>query len=302
MHKLAAFVLAALVIGGCGAIEQTTTTEATTTTAPPQTAPVTEAQAAPESEAPCLTGDRPFAREGIISAFGGANGDATMISGIRWVSHPGCERVMIDLLTADGAPAGAIDPVGVDYEAVTGVIRVNLPDAIAKSAISDSLFDGDLISRAFVVDVGDGKLAIDVHTVPGSTIALRAFEVDSPSRIVIDIRPDADAAAVAGATLGDEVVLISPIAGPTTGSIPVRGYMKARTEELAVRVVGANEVVQETTLQLPGDTGLWREFLTTLSGVPAGVFTVEVVTSGSNPAVQVEIDTSDRSLPSPPEV
>ncbi|MCP3997344.1 MAG: hypothetical protein GY722_20145, partial [bacterium] len=135
MNRLLLILVAALVLTSCGALDSLASTTTTTEPVvaepdpPPTTLPETDSGTVP----PCLSGDRPFAADGVISGFGGANGDATQVAGIRWASYPGCERLVVDLLTADGAPAGAIDPVGVDYRALEGVIRINLPPAISRS-------------------------------------------------------------------------------------------------------------------------------------------------------------------------
>ena len=125
--------------------------------------PTTVAGAQPDS--PCLVGDRPFSSSGVISAFGGATGDAAQISGIRAGSHPGCERVVIDLLTADGAPAGSLGLVGVEYQEEVGIVRINLPNVVTRTAVADTRFDGALANRAYVVYTREGHLAVDIHTV-----------------------------------------------------------------------------------------------------------------------------------------
>lgn len=306
MRRSLVFMLMLLTAAGCGIVEQvapTTTVVTTTTTAAP-TLPTTTA-APVTDESPCLAGDRPFAREGIISAFGGANGDAAQISKLRWASHPGCERIVIELLTADGAPAGAIDPVGVDYNSQTGIIRVALPEAITRSAIADTRFDGELVSGAFVVATQAGTLAVDLHVTPESALALRAFEVDSPSRVVIDVRPDDEAAVVVGASVGDSVVVLSPLRDSTDKTVQVRGYVRGGSGEVKVAVFRMSEepaLVLETTIATP-DGNLWQEFATVIRDLPADVLQFEVTTERdrTGPPARITIDTTDRSIPEPPE-
>ncbi|MDJ0664379.1 MAG: hypothetical protein QNJ75_07450 [Acidimicrobiia bacterium] len=308
MRRTLILLLTLLTAAGCGIAEQvaptTTTTTTTTTTAAPTIPTTADAPAADES--PCLAGDRPFAREGIISAFGGANGDAAQLSRLRWASHPGCERVVIELLTADGAPAGAIDPVGVDYNSQAGIIRVALPEAITRSAIADSRFDGELVSGAFVVETRAGSLAVDLHVTPESALALRAFEVDSPSRIVIDVRPDDEGTAVVGASIGTSVVLLSPSSQSTERRVEISGYARGGSGDIDIAVYRTGEdpeLVFEATV--PAASGrLWQEFATTAPGLPAGVLEVEVAAQRdrSGTPARVTIDTSDRSVPAPPDV
>jgi hypothetical protein len=299
-------VLLLILTAGCGIVEQVapTTSVATTTTTAAPTIPTTAGSPITD-ESPCLGGDRPFVREGIISAFGGANGDAAQLSELRWASHPGCERVVIELLTADGAPAGAIDPVGVDYNSQTGIIRVALPEAIARSAIADTRFDGELVSGAFVVVTEAGTLAVDLHVVPGSALALRAFEVTSPSRIVVDVRPDEEAATVAGAAIGTSIVLLSPLPESTNKTVQIRGYVRGGSGDVNVAVFRMSDEpapVLETTIASPSGS-LWQEFATVVSDLPPGVLQFEVTAErdGTGEPARVTIDTTDRSTSEPPE-
>ncbi|MDJ0953685.1 MAG: hypothetical protein QNJ81_08395 [Acidimicrobiia bacterium] len=305
---LVAFVLTLL--AGC-AIADSTGTATSTTAAPPATIDgPTTAVTTPENEdaadSPCLSGDRLFAVDGVISAFGGAGGDATQISQVRWTPHPGCEQLVVDLLTTDGAPASAIDPVGVDYNAEGGIIRINLPESINRSAIADSLFDGELIERVYVVATAGGRIAIDIHIAPGRMLALRAYEVASPSRIVIDVREQTDATRVVGATTTAQVVLVSPLANWTETSLDVAGYAKGNEGTVLVRVYDDPEgdPLVERTVEYAGETNLWAEFETSLLGLPARPLDIEVVPQGApvETAARVGVDATDRTVADPPEV
>jgi hypothetical protein len=259
-------------ITGCSYLEPapstTTTTEAVEQTAVATTAPQATLVA---GDSPCLAGDRPFATSGLISAFGGSDGDATQISAIRWASYPGCEQVVVDFLTADGAPAGRLDPVGVEYDAPSGVIRVSLPADINRSAVADSLVDGELVKRAFVVKTTD-YIAIDVHLAAGRSYALRAYEVDSPSRILIDIKEQPDAQPVLGATVGPTVVVVSPPAGAVDSPLVVAGYVKGSYESVTADLIrtGDEQVVASGSASPVPGQGIWREFRTTLRDIPPG--------------------------------
>ncbi len=306
MNRYFLVVVAALLVAGCSFLETTSTSTTSTSVAPETEAPTTTALPGSPVEAvsPCNTADKPFAGDGIISAFGGANGDATQISGIRWAAHTGCERVVVDLLTADGAPAGAIDPVGVDYDAARGVVRVNLPEAITRSAIVDSLFDGELVRRAYVIASRDGGVAIDIHIGVGSRLELRAFEVDSPSRIVIDVRPDLEATEVLGAATANGLVLLSPLAEVTDTSVVVSGYARPTGGDLVARVYVDDEAIVEEPIELTSGTNLWREFELTIPDLPARPLDLEVgfTNSEAGGTVNVSFDATDRSAPDPPEV
>ncbi len=299
-------LLVALVglIAGCSYLEPESSTTTTTTTEAAGTGIATTAPATTlPGDSPCSTGNRPFARDGLISAFGGADGDATQISGIRWTSYPGCEQVMVDFLTADGAPAGRLDPVGVEYDAPTGVVRVSLPADINRSAVADSLLDGNLVKRAYVVATAT-NLAIDMHLAAGRSYALRAYEVDSPSRIVIDVMEQPDAQPVLGAATGATVVVVSPPAGPVDSPLLVSGYVKGSYQTVTVDLIGRgdqNVAATGTASPLPGN-GLWREFATTFHDVPAVPLDLVVTPDGdAEEAVTVAIDATSSNPAEPPQ-
>jgi len=278
MHRLAASIAVVLFVSSCSTSGTDTTVATTTTTTTfPATVADTVLPTAPEVTSlpqplpPCLEGDRPFATSGLISALGGSSGDAAQISGIRAAAHQGCDRVVVDLLTVDGAPAGSLGPVTVEYDAIVGIVRINLPRMVTRTAVADSLFDGTLAGRAFVVRTVDGNLAVDVHVVAGTAVALRAFEVGAPSRIVVDLRPEAETPPVLGAVIGDGVVVTDPAPGPAVAPLLVSGY--ARTFEALVigrlhDTVEGDPLLEEAAVATDW-TEAWGEFTITFSDPPA---------------------------------
>lgn len=296
-----------VILSGCSVLEPAASTTTSFAEIEPDATPtIAPSGGNSTTDSPCLAGDRPFARDGVISAFGGANGDATQISGIRWTTYQGCERVVVDLLTADGAPAGAIDPVGVDYDPELGIIRINLPEDVARSAIADSRFDGDLVSRIYVVATAGGGIAVDLHITRGAAIALRAFEVDSPSRIVIDVRSDDEAEPTIGATSTAQTVLLSPLSGQADTTILVNGYARGTRDELFARIFGdpKQELIAVQEIALGGDSNLWREFSVRMYGLPEQPLQLRVGfgSSATSQQATVNIDTTVNRVPDPPDV
>lgn len=306
MRHLILLTTALILLASCTVGGGSTTTEGipvsstlpTTTQAPPSS---TTTAAGPSS--PCLDGDTPFVSGEMISAFGSANGDAAQISGIRADRYPGCERVIIDLLTADGAPAGSLGLAGVEYAGTTGIIRVSLPIEVTQSAITDLLIDGTLAHRAFVVRAEGGNLAVDVHVAPGTGTDHRAFEVDAPSRVVIDLRLDPSAPRPSGALVGSRVVVTESVLNPDAGSLSVAGYARVTDGELHVaahadRGSDPLQVVTATTVQ---PTGAWGEFRFTLVNLPPAK--MEVYVGDDSPddgsGIWLTIDLTDGSTDSP---
>ena len=107
-------VVLALCAAGCtgGESEESTTTTASSTTT------TTEATDTPA----CLSGELPFVEEGTVAALDSPGRDARAIAGIRWDPLEGCERLEIEFLSATGAPATRIGPVGV-VEVPAGSLR-----------------------------------------------------------------------------------------------------------------------------------------------------------------------------------
>lgn len=310
MPRLLLVMVFAIVVTACAAGDTGTSTTTSSTSPPDTSAAITTASVDPpqQDDSPCLAGDRPFANAGVISAFGGITGDATQISGIRWAGHPGCERVVVDLLTADGAPAGALGPVGVDYNETLGIVRVNLPAAVARTAIADSLIDGDLADRAFVVRTEGGSLAIDIHLTAGATVAVRAFEVDAPSRIVIDIKPDAAATPVSGALTSGDVVVIAPPSGRAQSPLVVTGYARVFEAQVVARLYDNREATAliEQRAVAAEWAEMWGEFTITFIDPPQQSLELFVgsdsARNGDLEGVWIAIDMSPAETSTPPEV
>jgi hypothetical protein len=266
--------IACLVLSACAASTTPPGTTATPVTSLPPPETTTTSTSPPEPASPCLEGDQPFAAGGVIPAFGSSTGDAAQVSGIRAASHSGCERVVIDLLTADGAPAGSVGLVGIDYDAVVGIIRVNLPPAVTKTAVADIRIDGELADGAFVVRTIDGRLAVDIHVTAGAGIALRAFEIDAPSRVVVDLRPDAGAPPVRGALTGDRTVVVTPTFGPVTPPLIVSGYARTAGGAIVVRIHESRDApsLVETTVPPSPARDAWEEYRVTQRDIPEGPF------------------------------
>lgn len=312
MHRLAATFAIVMFLSSCAASDTDTTPAATTppaastaATALPTTPPTTDD---PQRNSPCLDGDRPFASSGLISALGGPSGDAAQVSGIRAAAHPGCERVVIDLLTVDGAPAGSLGSVGVEYDEITGIVRINLPRTITRTAVADTRFDGELTARAFVVRTAGGHLAIDIHVVAGAAIVLRAFEVDSPSRIVVDLRPEAEATPVLGAAFGEGVVLINPTPGPVVAPVLVSGYARTFEALVIARLHDSRETdpVAEETAVATDWTEAWGEFIITFPTPHEGPLELFVgsdsLRDGEPIGVWIALDLTSTVPVEPPEV
>ncbi len=271
--SLVALVVAVLVVTSCGDAGSVTTTEppptSSTTTS---VVPTTRVPPTTVGDSVCLSGDTPFVGEGTVARLGDGAGDAEQLAALRWAAHPGCERVVIDLLAAGAAPASAVGDASVAILDGTGVIRVSLPQAVRSTGIADSLLEGDLAQRAYVVRMEDGTLVVDVHTATSVPVRVRAFTVDAPARIVVDLAPaPAGGATVATPPLvGPNVVVLSPLEGEIGYPVRVTGYARTFEANVIVRMLVEGVVAAETFTTAADWLDAWGSFSVDLASGPTG--------------------------------
>ena len=183
----------------------TTTSVATTTTTTTTTSTTTTPSVLP----PCLAGDQPFATDGALATglLDGREGDAELVSGLVWTAFDGCERLVVELATAGGAPA--TEPGGVRAEMLRdrGIVRLSLDDTVTSTAIADRTIERQLVDRIYVVRSLDGTLYVDLHI--GSAVLARASVTRSPAALIVDLQsggPPLEGRPV----VSDAAVVISP--------------------------------------------------------------------------------------------
>lgn len=261
-----------------------------TATVPPTSQTTTTTATTEPVDAPdCLAGDLPFAESGIAAALDSPQHDAITIGGIRWQPEQACERIMIEFLAEGGSPATRLGPVGVTVAQGSRVVRVSLPEAVAASAIGDSLLNGSLVHHVYVVEGIEDGLVVDLHL--AQPAAARAFTTTSPSRLIIDLRPIADGAATAPQNATADVVLSSPRPGPELYPLRVAGY--ARPGVGAVQVTLRDQlgvVALSRSVSTVSSQHVWRAFTMTISDGPSGSVTVEVTADTGGDPVTVELD------------
>ena len=285
---LPAIILVALtlVASGCGGDngDEGSTTPAPTTAAPTMAATTTPAPtSAPQ---PVCLGGGGFAGSGPLSDRTGQAGDGSSIAGIRWARHEGCERVVIDLVRADGSEAQSAGAVRAELRREDGIVRVYLDAAITTvgktpaemaeaAAPKYARLGGELAEQAFIVRSAEANrsLFIDVHL--AAQAEARVLTVGSPARVVVDLKPGGGPVGAASEQLSGTqdpagIVVITPKAGMASYPLRVTGY--ARTFEANV----VSEVRQggPSVAQVFGNSSDWLEAwgvfeLVLLSG-PAG--------------------------------
>ena len=237
----------------------------------------------------CLAGNLPFAEQGIVAALDSPQPDATTVGGIRWQSDEGCERVIIEFLTDGGSPATRLGPVGVTLTADTGVVRISLPEEVESTAIGDSLIAGALVDRIYVVEGIEDGLVVDVHL--AARAAARAFSTNSPSRLVVDLRPTSDVPIGSAAGASNSVVVSSPLPGPSLYPLQVAGYAAPGVDAVQITLSANDRTALERSVSTVTDNHLWRAFAITISDGPSGVVLLQVTdAAATDDGVIVELD------------
>lgn len=276
-------VALALVVSAC--TNDSEPDPSTTTTAP--AAPPTTA--APGEVDACISGDLPFESEGLVAAIGETDADATRVTQVRWEQGSVCERLIIDFASEAGAPATALGLTGVTVIPSEGVVRVDLPEEVTATAVADVLTDG-LISRTYVVRT-DGALGIDLHGMPGTAIAARAFATESPASLVIDVIATDDQPEPVGAGISNSTVLITPLPGPALFPFTIEAYAVPGAVSARVQLTSGGSQVIDLSVALDGATDAWQGFTTMIEDGPSGesLLFVGQVDASKSPVDGVEV-------------
>ena len=117
----------------------------------------------------------------------------------------------------------------VELIAASGIIRIKFDASVTASALTDSILEGSLVERAYVVRALDGSIFIDAHL--STTAAARTYVRQNPIRVAIEIQPT-DGEPTDFPKVGGLVVVTEPPARVVEYPITIRGY--ARTFEATV--------------------------------------------------------------------
>lgn len=227
--------------------------------------------------------------------MGDERGDAAAIGSIRWAGHDGCERVVIDLLTAAGAPALRLGEASVGFRSELGVVRVELP--LRTTAVADTIIEGEIVDRVYVVRTRDGDLAVDIHLGTDEAVMVRSMEVDTPTRVVVDLAPsDEGMGRITTPHSAGGVVVLSPLGGPAEFPLLVEGYARTFEANVVAEMRQGGEVVASTFTTATDWTEAWGEFELTIESGPSGessLFIGEFEARDGSPAgVVLELDMS----------
>jgi hypothetical protein len=255
-------------------------TPAETTTPQPPTDTATPAPtdtATPVTETPqvavCLEAKR-FTADGTIPLDLTVSGESYRVVDLRWASHDGCERFVVDIGRAGGGSADRVDAVSVEVLRELGIVRIQLAAAEEVAAdATDAEFLGELLERAYVVRAADRSLYVDLHL--GRATEVAASLLTSPARVVVDLRPAAGEAAAPPAREA-LTVMLAPRSGMSSYPIVVSGYARHFEANVVVRLVQNGEVAAQRVTSSTDWTETWGGYALTLDDGPRGNVTLQV--------------------------
>lgn len=225
-------------------------------------------------ETACLEGDT-FVASGSIPVATGARGDARALGALRHAADAGCERVTIELARQDGSPASAAARVRADVLRDLGVVRLSLPDIDQVEArATDADFGAPLARSAYVVRSPEGAwVYVDIHL--GAAAEARVAALESPARIVIDLRPGGAPVPTPAATSVRSVVL-APRPGEHRYPITVTGYARTFEATVVARLEQDGRPAAETFTTATGYIDAWGHYELTFDEGPTGALTLHV--------------------------
>jgi hypothetical protein len=134
----------------------------------------------------------------------------------------------------------------------------------------------------------EGQLAADIHLKPEAAAQVRALDATSPARLVVDVRPADTDLIVAPATVGTDIVLLSPASGPGLYPVRVAGYTRPGTGAVRVQMYDESRAVVLDRSVTTADAGNgWAWFDVALPDGPSGLIELYVG----------ELDDLDQTVP-----
>ncbi len=281
--------LAALALAACNGLplEDTTTTTSgsgetttTTTTVPEVT----------ETAAGCEGDPTDYRVDGPLGIVGEAGADARQIAAITLTAIGDCERFEVALRTEGGAPATSLPSAEVELIAASGIVRIKFDPLVGVSAITDSILEGDLVDRAYVVRSLDGSIFVDAHL--RGAVAARTFTRQNPARVAVELQP-IDAAGPLFPLRGGLVVVTGPTVGSLEYPIEITGYARTFEGTVLARVLTETGTETEVFTTAADSVQLWGEFSLVIEDGPGGDITIfvgeESPVDGSESGVEVEV-------------
>lgn len=258
MRRSFLILLVVLSAVACGSLAPTASSDAPETTVQ-TSSPTTEGPVA----APCLEGLNSFFGDGPLGSQSGDAADAATITGLAMTPYEGCERLVVELAAASGAPATSLGETRAEFIRANGIVRVHLDPSITGTALSDVVFGGSLIDRVYVVRDFDNSLFFDVH-LSGPAVA-RFSEVSSPARLVVDLAPGGGEIRRAA---HESFIVVMPVDDTLTPPVSVEGYGRTFEANVVIRARRDGNIVAEAYTTSTDYLETWGRFEV---GLPADI-------------------------------
>jgi hypothetical protein len=208
----------------------------------------------------------------------GDEGDAELVTGLRWTAYEGCERLVVELATAGGAPA--TEPGGVRAELLRGkgIVRLRLDDQVTSTAIANRVVERQLVDRVYVVRSLDGDLYVDIHL--GSAVLARASINRSPAEVIVDLQPGGPELGT-GPGISDTAVVVGPPDDKAGYPLTIEGYARTFEATVVLRIRQGNRLDVEEVTSAADYLVTWGEYRFELPDGPNG--RVEVFVGEDSP-------------------
>lgn len=213
-------------------------------------------------------------------ASGGTSGGASGIRDVRFASHQGYERLVVDF-GAGGAPAASVPEWSLASPTGEGYARIALP-GVGATATTDAQLGGSIMDSFYVVRAPGGGMFIDIFAT--GAFQYRVIELSEPGRLAIDYRSSVTPLAIPLPERNENTVVTQPREGqPITGPLTVSGYSRNFEASNNIVLLGPGGEVLAQKNALGNDwADTWGYFETTLQ-VPAfqGQGTLQVGTQSA---------------------
>ena len=219
------------------------------------------------SEPVCLQGG-PFVADGRIPLASTTAGAAARIDTMRWETHNGCARFVVDFASEEGRPVATIGGVTAEFMRNLGVVRVELPDISGVDpGATDSRFDG-LARAAYAVNSPDGTgMFVDLHLDAPAEAHVAVLE--NPARVAIDLRPGGPSLQPP-AVAGRRVVVMEPRTGEESYPLTIQGYARTFEANVVARLEQDGRDADEMFTTATGWVDAWGHFSMTFDEGPTG--------------------------------
>lgn len=221
----------------------------------------------------------PFTAEGQVEVRAGSaegdEADADRVGALRWEAHDGCERLVIDLLDAEGGAAAGPGRVTAEVLRDLGVVRVTLRDVEwVKSTATDTTFGGALARAVYAVFSPEGRwVYVDVHLGEAAEAAVTALQ--DPARVVVDLRPGGGPVPPP-APREDRVVVLEPRPGTAGYPLTVTGYARTFEANVVVRLERHGQEVYDDFTTATAWVDAWGHYSFTIPAGPEGEVVLHV--------------------------